>query len=80
MHKLWNKYPEVNNELKKVKELIEKNAKCRDKIVEESIIELLNSGGKMLRPAFVILSSKFGNYEEKKARALASVVEMFKKR
>ncbi|MDU5262403.1 MAG: polyprenyl synthetase family protein [Clostridium celatum] len=77
MHKLWNKYPEVNNELKKVKELIEKNAKCRDKIVEESIIELLNSGGKMLRPAFVILSSKFGEYEEKKSRALASVVEMF---
>lgn len=77
MHKLWNKYPEVNNELKKVKELIEKNAKCRDKIVEESIMELLNSGGKMLRPAFVILSSKFGEYEEKKSRALASVVEMF---
>lgn len=77
MQKLWTKYPEISYELKKVVEIIEKNAKCRDKIVEESILELLRSGGKMLRPSFVILASKFGEYDEEKARALASVVEMF---
>lgn len=77
MQKLWTQYPEISDELKKVVEIIEKNAKCRDKIVEESILELLRSGGKMLRPSFVILASKFGEYDEEKARALASVVEMF---
>ncbi|MEN8078043.1 polyprenyl synthetase family protein [Clostridioides difficile] len=77
MQKFWNKYPEINNELKGVVSIIEKNAKCRDKIVEESILELLYSGGKMLRPSFVILASKFGQYDKEKARALASVVEMF---
>lgn len=77
MQKFWNKYPEISKELKGVVSIIEKNAKCRDKIVEGSILELLYSGGKMLRPSFVILASKFGEYDKEKSRALASVVEMF---
>ena len=77
MNKLWRKYPEINDELKSVVNIIEKSAKCRDKVIEESILELLHSGGKMIRPSFVILASKFGNYDKEKAQALASVVEMF---
>ena len=77
MKNFWNKYPEIDKEIQGVVNIIEKNAKCRDKIVEGSIIELLHSGGKMLRPSFVILSSKFGNYDKEKARALGAVVEMF---
>lgn len=77
MQRLWIEYPEINNELEKVIQIIEKNAKCRDKIVEGSILELLHSGGKMLRPSFVILASKFGKYNGEKAQALASVIEMF---
>lgn len=77
MQKLWTKYPEINDELKKAVQIIEKNARCRDKVIEESILELLHSGGKMLRPSFVILASKFGEYDGEKARALAAVVEMF---
>lgn len=77
MQKLWTQYPEINDELQKVVQIIEKSARCRDKIVEESILELLHSGGKMLRPSFVIIASKFGQYNEEKIRSLASVVEMF---
>ena len=77
MKNFWNKYPEIDKEIQGVVSIIEKNAKCRDKIVEGSIIELLHSGGKMLRPSFVILSSKYGNYDKEKARALGAVVEMF---
>lgn len=77
MSKFWNDYPEISNELNAIKLEIEKNAKCKDKVIENSIIELLNSGGKMLRPAFVVIASNFGNYNEERARALAAVVEMF---
>lgn len=77
MNKFWINYPIVNEELNKVNFQISKNAKCKDKVIEESILELLNSGGKMLRPAFVVLASKFGNYNEERTIALASVVEMF---
>lgn len=77
MSKFWSEYPVIDKEIEAVKELISKNAKCKDKIIENSIIELLNSGGKMLRPAFTILASKFGDYNEERSRALASVMEMF---
>lgn len=77
MREFWNRYPEIDKELKSVVNIIEKNAKCRDKVVEKSILELLYSGGKMLRPSFVILASKFGQYDKEKARSLAAVVEMF---
>lgn len=77
MSKFWSEYPVIDKEIEAVKELISKNAKCKDKVIENSIVELLNSGGKMLRPAFTILASKFGDYNEERARALASVMEMF---
>lgn len=78
MNKFWSKYPEIQEELNKVVNLIEKNAKCRDKIIESSIVELVYSGGKMIRPAFVILASKFGEeYNQEGTVALASVMEMF---
>lgn len=76
MNKLWVKYPEIESDLKKVIDLMEKNAKCKDKIVEESILELIKSGGKMLRPAFVILGGQFGNYNRDKTVPTAAVVEM----
>ena len=77
MKNIWSNYPEVEKELKGVTKIIEKNAKCRDKVIENSILDLLHSGGKMLRPSFVVLASKFGEYDEKKAQSLAAVVEMF---
>lgn len=77
MNKFWNDYPIVQKEIKAVNKLIAKNAKCKDKVIENSILELLNSGGKMLRPAFTIIASNFGDYDEERTHALASVMEMF---
>lgn len=77
MSKFWSDYPIINKEIEEVKNIIAINAKCKDKIIENSILELLNSGGKMLRPAFTIIASKFGDYNEERSRALASVMEMF---
>ena len=77
MNKFWNDYPIVQKEIEAVNKLIAQNAKCKDKIIENSILELLNSGGKMLRPAFTIIASNFGNYNEERTHALAAVMEMF---
>lgn len=77
MSKFWSDYPIIDKEIKEVKKQIAKNAKCKDKIIENSILELLESGGKMLRPAFTIIASRFGEYNEERAHALASVMEMF---
>ncbi|WP_195970823.1 polyprenyl synthetase family protein [Clostridium thermobutyricum] len=77
MKSFWSNYPEIGREVEKIKKNIIKNAKCKDKVIENSIVELVESGGKMLRPGFTVLASKFGEYEEERAIALGSVVEMF---
>lgn len=76
MDKIWDKYVDIKNELSAVIAIMEKNTKCKDKKIENSIKELIYSGGKMLRPAFVLISSHFGNYDPVKARSLAAVIEM----
>lgn len=77
MHAIWNKYPEIQTELSAVREIMEENARCKDKVIETSIKELIQSGGKMLRPGLAVIASKFGSYQPERTRAMATVVEMF---
>lgn len=76
MDKMWLQYPELHKELEAVLYIMKENTKCKDKKIENSILDLINSGGKMLRPAFTLISSRFGEYNEERARALAAVIEM----
>lgn len=76
MDNIWNKYPEIKNELNEVLSLMKKNVKCKDKKIENSIIELIESGGKLLRPAFVLIGSKFGDNDRNKSIPTAAVIEM----
>ena len=77
MNNFWNDYPIIDKQLDEVRNQIRKNSKCKDKVIQESIIEMLESGGKMLRPAFVIIASKFGEYDEERTVAISAVIEMF---
>ena len=77
MNNFWNDYPIIDKQLDEVRNQIRKNSKCKDKVIQESIIEMLESGGKMLRPAFVIIASKFGEYNEERTVAISAVIEMF---
>lgn len=76
MDKIWDKYKDIKNELQAVVSLMEKNTKCKDKKIENSIRDLIYSGGKMIRPAFVIISSHFGEYNPENVRAIAAAMEM----
>jgi len=76
MNKFWRDYPALLEELNEVKDTIKQNIKSRESILEESILPMLENGGKMLRPAFLILASKFGEYDSEKIHNLAAVVEM----
>lgn len=76
MDNIWNNYPEIKRELVDVLDLMKKNVKCKDKKIENSIIELIESGGKLLRPAFVLIGSKFGTNDIEKSIPTAAVIEM----
>jgi heptaprenyl diphosphate synthase len=76
MNKFWDNYPQIKAELEKVVSILKDNTKNREKIIEEALLDLVNSGGKLLRPGFLILSGKFGDYNSDKLCNLAAVVEM----
>lgn len=75
MNNFWNRYPLIKNDLEAVEAILKENMKCRDKTIERSLLEMINSGGKMLRPAFLLLAGRFGKYT-KKLYPLAAVIEM----
>ena len=77
MHKVWDQYPEIKKELEAVIKLMDEQAYCKDKIIENSIKELVHTSGKMLRPGFSIIASKFGKFEVEKTRVMAAVLELF---
>ena len=45
--------------------------------METALTDLLNSGGKFLRPAFVLISHSFGKEKSKDIYTIAAVMEMF---
>lgn len=47
IHPMWDTYPELQMELEKTVELIEKNIKIRNKEIEATILALIHSGGKL---------------------------------
>ncbi len=73
---MWSKYPEINQELGVIEDYIKKNTKARNKLLNEIVSELIEAGGKRLRPAFVVISAKFGKYERKKVVKMAAALEI----
>jgi len=73
---LWENYPDIAEELLSIKKIIKDNVKSSEKEFDEAISPLVNAGGKMLRPAFLLLSAKFGEYDRAKMHNLAAAIEM----
>ena len=76
MLEIWNKYPALKNDLDAVKKFMKNNIDSGEKYIDEPIIDLIDSGGKMLRPALVLIGSRFGNTEDSDAYKMASIVEL----
>ncbi|WP_265456505.1 polyprenyl synthetase family protein [Enterococcus sp. HY326] len=77
LHSMWQTYPELAKELKMTSKLMESSVNLKNKPVEDAILAMIHSGGKMLRPAYQLLFSQFGpERDQKKATALAASIEM----
>ncbi len=75
--KLTGSYTDIiGDELKRVDEYIKDALLSKQKVLEAALKELLEAGGKRLRPALVLLSGKFGKYNDKKLIPLAAAVEI----
>lgn len=77
MSKFWASIPEVNDELEAINNIILESNTLGNKYLNDSLQYVFTTGGKMLRPAFVLIGGQFGNLASKtKLHQLAAAVEI----
>lgn len=81
MSKFWNNYPEIEEKLIYVKKNMLDVSKSSEQYLDHSFEYLYSTGGKMLRPAFIIIGSLFQKEhltedKEKLIKDLATAIEM----
>lgn len=69
-------FAEVESDLPKVEGAIEKTLDTRHRLLLEVSTHLLKAGGKRLRPALVLLSAKFSQYQIGRLLPVAAAVEL----
>lgn len=75
-HAMWTSYPSLKKDLQKTLNLISDSISLPNKEVEEAILAIFHSGGKLLRPAYLLLFAEFGTkIDKKKTIALAAAIE-----
>ncbi|MGY3704473.1 geranylgeranyl pyrophosphate synthase [Vagococcus martis] len=75
-HDMWTSYPSLKKDLQKTLNLISESIYLPNKEVEDAILAIFHSGGKLLRPAYLLLFSEFGTkVDKKKTIALAAAIE-----
>ncbi|MBO0436655.1 polyprenyl synthetase family protein [Vagococcus fluvialis] len=77
VHPLWEKYPTIQNDLIETKKVMDKSVKIRNKDITQALQMFFEAGGKLLRPAYFLLFSKFGEADsDKKAYRMAASLEI----
>ena len=76
MSNYWIDYPEMQSELEAVRQFMLDAISDAMPLVKEPLIEVIQSGGKMLRPAMVILGARLGKYKSKRIIPIAACVEL----
>lgn len=74
--KLVDLYYKMQPELKVIEERLQAEVDSDYQILKETSQHLLEAGGKRIRPVFVLLSGKFGNYDLQKISTVAITLEL----
>ncbi len=69
-------YAILNNDLKKIENELEYVLDAHSQLLKESSLHYLQAGGKRIRPVFVLLSAKFGNYNFQIVKDVAVSLEL----
>ncbi len=77
VHPMWTEYPELHEELKQVKARMHDAVTIKNEKIREAIWAVLESGGKMVRPAYLILFSMWNeNRPKEEVHAIAAALEL----
>lgn len=66
----------VRSELNYVEKNLDAEIKSNEKLLQDAATALLNSGGKRIRPVFVLLSGRFGQFRLEEVGKIAVVLEL----
>ncbi len=73
----WGKVPGLADELKEVDRCIERTLDSRQPLLRQTIKELVEAGGKRLRPALLLLAGRFGRkFSPEDLIPLAAIIEI----
>lgn len=75
IHAMWQDYPTLAPELSATLDLIDQNIHPDNPAVAKALVQMINGGGKLLRPAYCLLFSQFHAADRQKIIALAAAVE-----
>lgn len=76
MKDFWKDYGKLRMDLTDVRALMKESVRTKEKALETPLAEMIDSGGKLLRPAFVLVASRFGEKEPGNIKELAAIVEL----
>lgn len=74
--KLKRLYTFINSDLDIIEKALEETIQAEHPVLEEASMHLLQAGGKRIRPVFVLLSGKFGNYNIDEIKNVAVALEL----
>ena len=73
MLEYWKQYPDLQKQLTTVQELIQQQLTIKNPKINETLKDLLNAPGKMLRPALFLLFANLGNKEKQNQDQLIKI-------
>jgi heptaprenyl diphosphate synthase len=74
--KLNRMYSFLNTDLKEIEKELQETIKSEHPLLQEASLHTLQAGGKRLRPVFVLLAGKFGQYELDIIKNVAVALEL----
>src|SRR5690625_5193115 len=73
---LANTYEHLNNDLQIIEKTLDQTIQTNNAILRKAARQLLQAGGKRIRPVFVLLSSQVGNYDLEQTKKVAVPLEL----
>ncbi len=74
--KLADIYMQFQSSIEMIEKELERSVQARHNVLREASTQLLKAGGKRIRPVFVLLSAKFGNFTADDLKHIAIPLEL----
>ena len=69
-------YADLKSDIETIENELESTLNSSSDLIQEASLRLLQAGGKRLRPVFVLLAAKFGDYDIQKVKHIAVPLEL----